>query len=686
MFALPGSFTAGVRQRTADAFLSMAVPLRSTSLPETDVVVVDIDAASLAIVGPWPWPRQRIANLVEAASRSGASAVAIDILFDGPDAGSAATLARRLGHLTARSDIINWAGTLEDGDQLLAAALDHVRVSLGFALDPDGTRQVPAVPLLVSGTVDLTDIWRTKGAVAPYGPLLEHAAGIGALALAGDEDGLVRRVPLLVGVAGRVHPGLVAEAIRLAQGASAYRIDGKAGTMGIGSLVVPIPRDGMLRLVPGAVAAMTIPASELLTGPAVNPRLRGAIVLIGGSAPELGGLRPASGDPLMPSVMLHAAAVSQLLRGIVPLPITHEPIIRVVLGLIGIAAGLVAAARFRPLRGAIAIAAFSLLLAAVALIAAAHDRLFDPSIPIVLAVTCFAATALMTAAETQLREVRIRYRFSQHLAPSVVELIAASPAMLKLAGERREITALFTDVEGFTAMTHRAGPEVLVAMLDDYFEGVTRIVIDHGGMVDKFVGDAVHAFFNMPLDLPDHPVKAVACAIAIQAWTETYQLKPLPASLGFGRTRVGIETGDAIVGDIGINSKLDYTAHGDTVNSAARFEAANKEIGSAICVGPTTASCCGPDLLRPTGTIRLRGFTGEVRTFEPWPATADPQWRRRYLEAWRLCETDAASAARLFNRLGDERPADAVPARLARRLLEKTREEATHPPSSNHNQ
>ena len=143
----------------------------------------------------------------------------------------------------------------------------------------------------------------------------------------------------------------------------------------------------------------------------------------------------------------------------------------------------------------------------------------------------------------------------------------------------------------------------------------------------------------------------------------------MPAELGFGRTRVGIKTDVAIVGDIGIRAKLDYTAHGDTVNSAARFEAANKEIGSAICVGPVAASRCAPDLLRPTGTIRLRGFTEEVRTFEPWPAGADSAWRRRYLEAWSLAETDPARAAQLLDDLADERPEDAVPRTLARRLL-----------------
>jgi adenylate cyclase len=206
------------------------------------------------------------------------------------------------------------------------------------------------------------------------------------------------------------------------------------------------------------------------------------------------------------------------------------------------------------------------------------------------------------------------------LAPAVVELIAASPSMLKLRGERRQITALFTDVEDFTGMTRRAEPEALVALLDEYFEGIAQIVIDHGGMIDKLVGDGVHALFNAPLELEDHPVKAVHCAIAIHAWSEAFRKTPDAQRLGFGRTRIGVETGDTIVGDVGIRTKLDYTAYGDAINAAARLEGANKELGTAICIGPETASRCPPNLLHPTGTIQLRGFEEPVRTYTPDPA------------------------------------------------------------------
>jgi adenylate cyclase len=185
------------------------------------------------------------------------------------------------------------------------------------------------------------------------------------------------------------------------------------------------------------------------------------------------------------------------------------------------------------------------------------DRLIDPLTPSFAAAVVFVVAVVTSFAVTHRREVLVRRRFEQHLAPAVVQRIIEQPNLLKLGGESREVTALFTDVEGFTAMTHRAGPEQLVAALDSYFEGVAAIIVEHGGMIDKIVGDAVHALFNAPLDLADHPRRAVECAVAIRSWADSYRALAAPAAIEFGRTRIGIETGRAIVGDVGLRSKLD---------------------------------------------------------------------------------------------------------------------------------
>ncbi|MEQ1956815.1 adenylate/guanylate cyclase domain-containing protein [Mesorhizobium sp. CN2-181] len=187
--------------------------------------------------------------------------------------------------------------------------------------------------------------------------------------------------------------------------------------------------------------------------------------------------------------------------------------------------------------------------------------------------------------------------------------------LVRLEGEAREITALFTDIEDFTAMTERSEARKLVALLDDYLDEVTRTVLAHGGMVEKIVGDGVHAIFNAPLDLPEHPRHAFECAIAILAISEDVRSRPLARELGLGRTRIGIETGPVIVGDVGGGRKLDYTAHGTAMNTAARLEAANKALGSSICIGPNAAERLDPKCLHSLGAIALRGRSGLVEVF-----------------------------------------------------------------------
>jgi adenylate cyclase len=160
----------------------------------------------------------------------------------------------------------------------------------------------------------------------------------------------------------------------------------------------------------------------------------------------------------------------------------------------------------------------------------------------------------------------------------------------------------------------------------------------------------------------------VRAAIALRAWSEDYRKRPLPHALGFGRTRIGVETGQAIVGDVGIRAKLDYTAHGDAVNAAARLEAANKRLGSSICVGPGAAARCDPTLFRPLGAITFAGREDSFEVFEPWPEGTTPAWRNSFLKAHALAATQPAAAITMFETLAAERPDDPVPATRAKAL------------------
>ncbi|HEV7256479.1 MAG TPA: adenylate/guanylate cyclase domain-containing protein [Bosea sp. (in: a-proteobacteria)] len=613
--AAPSAWRETQRERVFDLLLRSVAGWRATA-PETKLAIVAIDTASLEAVGPWPWPRETLARLITAVNGAKPAAIALDILLAGEDTRSPAALARQLATETGRADLGALAQTLVDGDKALAEAVAAGPVALGWVLDPRGRDAIADVPVLTRDGAKLGPLWGENGATGPPPALASEAAGAGALSLPGDEDGLVRRVPLFVTAGDAIRPGLALEAIRLASGASGYLLSGDPARLGIGDLTRSLPRDGLLRLAPAAAEIATLRASDFLRGAADLGPLTGAIVFIGGFAPELGALRASARDPLTPSAVLHADAVRQIAAGMMPVRAAHGWAWEgaAALLLIPIAIGL--ARKLRPAPAAVAVAGLLLTLFFGAALLAARDLLFDPSLPAAAGVAAFLATSLAAFSETRLRETRLRRRFEQHLAPGVVERIVANPASLKLTGERREITALFTDIEGFTQTTRDIGPEQLVSVLDGYFDGVTRIIGEHGGMVDKFVGDAVHAFFNAPFDLPDHPRRAVACAVAILAWTEAYRAEGLAATIRLGRTRQGIETGFAIVGDVGVGAKLDYTAHGDAVNTAARLEALNKDLGSSICIGPLAAEHCGPDHVRPLARVELRGL-GEVEVFAP---------------------------------------------------------------------
>ena len=674
MLLMPAAVREGMRETAFDLILAADQRWRSAESRHAGahVVVVDIDRRSIEALGAWPWPRETMALLVETIAGANPAAIAIDVLFAEPDGRSPAALARQLGVLTGRPDLTRLADTLPDGDKRLAKAARDFPVALGFVLNPDQAQALPRVPILMRGSPAFGPLWRAAGAMGPHAMLMDTAKGLGALSLPGDADGAVRRVPLLVAVGGTLHPGLAAEAVRLARQASAYLVQSDPLRLTMGDVSIPLPADALLRLAPLGGVASTYSASDVLAGGLGARQLSGAIVLVGSSAPELGGLRTTATDPLTPSVQIHSHAVQQILAGWAPRPLAPGFDVGLAavgaLGVIAIAAG----AAFSPLVGALIVLSAIVLTWMTALaLSLMSDRLFDPLTPSLGAAVTFVVASGASFAHSQWREALVRRRFEQHLAPAVVSRIVQDPSAVKLSGERREVTALFTDLEGFTTITQQADPERLVATLDGYFEGLAAIVIAHGGMVDKIVGDALHALFNAPVDLEGHSRRAVDCAVAIRAWSKEYQRQPEPAALRFGRTRVGVETGWVVVGDVGVQAKLDYTAHGDVMNVTARLEVANKELGSAICVGPTAAARCDPTLLRPLGVIAVRGREGSLAVYEPWPQDAPKAWRETYLDAFRLIESDRGCAIALFERLAAERDDDPVPARMAERLRAK---------------
>ena len=263
----------------------------------------------------------------------------------------------------------------------------------------------------------------------------------------------------------------------------------------------------------------------------------------------------------------------------------------------------------------------------------------------------------------------IRTAFSKFISPAVVDQMVADPSRLELGGERRDVTCLFTDLAGFTSMVEKSDPAVVLPLLNEYFEGMCRIAFDHGGTIDKIVGDALHVMFNAPLDQADHAERAVACASDMDEFANAFVVRQRERGFHFGLTRIGVNSGNVVVGNFGGEVFFDYTAHGDAINTAARLESVNKHLGTRVCVAGSTASQC-PDLkFRPIGKLVLKGKTEGIDTFEPLSSSADQEIDvDAYENAFRMMADGNSEAAYAFDALAGRFPDDKLSLLHARRL------------------
>lgn len=270
------------------------------------------------------------------------------------------------------------------------------------------------------------------------------------------------------------------------------------------------------------------------------------------------------------------------------------------------------------------------------------------------------------------REKRVRSAFGQYLAPTVIEELLANPDKLKLGGEKRELTAMFTDIEGFTTLTEGVDPERLVSLLHEYFDIACGIVLRHGGTIDKIVGDALHVIFNAPVQVEDHAARAVDCALELSRCSRELTARQRERGLALGRTRIGVNTGPCVVGNFGGSTRFDYTAHGDAINTAARLEGANKHLGTSICISESTVAQCGAELrFRPIGRLLLKGKKETIAVFEPVAGNGQKSVAAQdYLEAYAALAEQRPDAADRFRDLAARFPDDPLIGLHARRLVE----------------
>jgi adenylate cyclase len=290
-----------IRELTLDRVLAALAP----RLQEPALIVVDIDSESLARYGPWPWGRVVLAELLTKIADAKPKVVGLDILLAEPDRMSAAGILRSFGD-TERADVAELAKKLPDGDAAVAQALDRAPSVLGFVLDPaTATAPPPGVPILVRGRIEAPDIWQAPGAIGPLPTIAAAARGLGAIVLAGDTDGKVRRVPLLVGIDGQARPGFAVEMLRVYYEASSLILDTAQQRLRVGPLAVPLDADAALRVLPQPIEAWperTVSAWRIITDETARARLTDRIVLVGSGAPEVGDVRETPASAVTPSV------------------------------------------------------------------------------------------------------------------------------------------------------------------------------------------------------------------------------------------------------------------------------------------------------------------------------------------------------------------------------------------------
>ena len=564
--------------------LTQAVPVAGSDA----IVVVDIDRKAFQSVPGREWTRSQTADLIDRLAAAKPTAIAFDFVFS----------------TDCASD--------EPANAALAGAIAKVPTVLGFLIGEatDGAPH-PVPALALQKPVAIPDLWFIDGTESSCPFLQDKAISASASFLVGDEDAVVRRVQAYAIVGNAAYPALGVEAARLAAGARTPILGGNPVWLRHDARILRLDEDGSLRFVASnaaAIGARTFSAADVVAAKVPTDRITGKVVLIGSSLPNLGGLRASASMPLEPSVQIHADVANAILTDHIP---TRDPgLVPVEAGfafLMGAAAAL-AATRLRPLFAAFTGITLVGLVFGASVLLYMHTALLSDAIGVSLVVaTAALVTGLLQFTHIRRAEATARQRFGQYLPQSVVSRYIDTPDMARVAGEERQVTALFTDIEGFSALAQKIGPHDLVKLLDIYFSEVNALVARHGGMVDKVVGDAVHALFNAPDDLDRHVDKALACANDIRTLTEEMRRRPAFLEKDFGRTRIGVETGMAVLGEVGTGGKLDYTAHGDAVNLAARLQDANKFLGTQICVGPRAASETSRTL-RAIGNHEIRGF------------------------------------------------------------------------------
>ncbi len=625
---------ARLRLSVFDSYLELAPRPLPADLP---VRIVDIDEASLKRVGQWPWPRTQLARIIDRLKDAGARTVTLDLILAERDRLSPEAFVKLYADVPELAPMIGAASSLPSNDARLAAAIAAAPVILGFA-GRAGTAKPPP-PLAhfaFAGDDPESFVPRYSGAISDLPEFNVGASGLGAVNWIPHADQVIRRVPLLVSVAGTLYPSLPLETLRVAlnettvfvrssggSGMSAFGQRTGVESVRVGNTVLPTDAQGELwlrlsRTDPGRY----IPAYSILDGTFDASTVAGRHILVGTSAVGLLDLRATPLDAAVPGVEIHAQALEQMLSD----DHLHRPAYATgaELAFLVLFGAVVAWMIYRI--GAVAAAAIGML-AIVAVFSASWlayanaGLLFDPVYPALAILLLYIATSLNSFVETESDRNRVRSAFSHYVAAPLVEELARNHDSLKLGGETREVSVLFADVRGFTHISEGLDAEELIRFLNRLFTPLSDVILAERGTIDKFMGDAVMAFWNAPLFDPGHAHNA--CTAALKMLDELGKLNAVWAAEAASRGEldkpvrigIGLNTGACCVGNVGSPQRFDYSILGDVVNVASRLEEATKTYHVPIIAGARTAAAAPELAFLEIDAALMRGRERSERVF-----------------------------------------------------------------------
>jgi adenylate cyclase len=591
-----------LRVRTFD-FYQRLDPRVKTARP---VTIVDIDEGSLKKLGQWPWPRTHLADMVINLANLGALAIAFDVVFSEPDRLNpdvAASTMRYLDELT-RSKLRE----LPSNDQVLADAVRRARVVLGetglASVVSDIDKDLPFTGFASLGDKGSSEphFYEFAGLLRNVPALEKVAAGRGLLTIVPERDGIIRRVPMMLLAQNHPMPSLSLEMLRVISGSSTilakYDHNG-IKSIGVRGLDIPTDRNGQFWVhFARQDPSIYVSAASVLDNTVPVDKIRGKLVLIGTSAATLNDLKTTPVSAVMPGVEVHAQVLeAALAHGVLAQPNYAAGIELLGAFIIGLLVII-----FTPNLGPITLvgvgALFASVLVGTSLYFYREQRLLvDFTYPLLSTTAIYLTLIFFSFVREQAQRRQIRSAFGQYISPALVEQLAQSPEKLKLGGEEREMTIMFSDVRGFTTISesYKQDPQGLTALMNRFLTPLTDAILARRGTIDKYMGDAIMAFWNAPLDDNEHQINACNAALdmleKIDALNKEREIEAqngghvyIPINVG-----VGLNTGVCVVGNMGSNLRFDYSVLGDSVNLASRLEGQSKEYGFPIIAGSKTA-------------------------------------------------------------------------------------------------